>query len=114
MNIKLEFVYKDVPYTLEYDRNSIIQMEQAGLDLADFLKKPISCVDIAFKGAFLKNHRATKEKLIEEIYGNMTDKEALINRLVEMINETYESLLDNPEDDSEGKIKWDVVGSKKN
>lgn len=111
MNTKITFTYKDVIYTLEYDRNAIKQMEQAGLEINEFMRKPMLNVDLAFKGAFLKNHRSTKEKLIEEIYSSIKNKDSLIATLVEMMNETYETLLDEKSDD-EGNIEWDIVGLK--
>lgn len=112
MNTKITFKYDDVTYTLEYDRNAIKQMEQAGLDINEFMKKPMLNIDLAFKGAFLKNHRTIKEKTIDEIYKAIKNKESLIATLVEMMNETYVSLLDDSSDDS-GNIEWDIVGLKK-
>lgn len=110
MNTKITFTYKDVQYTLEYDRNSIKQMENAGLDIGDFLSKPMLNFEIAFKGAFLKNHRNIKESLLDEIYSKLTGKEELLATLVNMMNETYSTLTDEPEGDAEGNIKWDTVG----
>ena len=57
MSKKIEFEYKDNKYVLEYNRESIRIMEKGGFDLNEFLKKPASNIDLAFQGAFLKNHR---------------------------------------------------------
>lgn len=113
MNTKINFTYKDIPYVLEYDRNSIIQMEASGLVISEFLERPITNIQIAFAGAFLKNHKktATNQKLVTEIYDLFENKEELISTLVTMIGETYDSLLGDKEDDNtEGKIKWGTSG----
>ena len=110
MNNTIRFTYKDVPYTLEYDRNTIRILEENGLSFKDIMSKPMSSVDILFKGAFLKNHRNTKDALIDEIYGHMTNKEQLIQKLISMVNDCYTTLLEENEND-EGNIKWDTTDS---
>lgn len=108
MNTKIKFTYKDVPYVLEYDRDSIRVMEQHGFAIEEFTKKPMLSIDIAFKGLFLKNHRRTGDKLIDEIYSNMRNKDELMNKIILMINETYDTLFDD-EDEDKGNIEWDVA-----
>lgn len=110
MNTKITFKYKDTPYTLEYDRNTISRLEQAGFSASEFMKSPLTNVDLVFRGAFLKNHRKTSDTVIDEIFKNIKDKEKLVNTLLTMINECYETLFDNNED--EGNIEWDTVGMK--
>ena len=72
------------------------------------LKKYLSGVFVCKH--FLKNHRKTKDSVIDEIYTNMKDKEKLINTLLTMIDECYATLFD--EEDNEGNIEWDTVGLK--
>lgn len=108
MNTKIKFTYKDVPYVLEYDRDSIRIMEQHGFVIEDFAKKPMSSLDIAFKGLFIKNHRRTNDKLVEEIYDNLKNKEALMEKILVMIDETYNTLFDEEKEDT-GNIEWDVA-----
>ena len=108
MNTKINLTYKDVPYTLEYDRNSIKVMEANGFTVEEFIKKPLSNIELAFAGAFIKNHRKTKETIITEIYNKCPNKNDLVTALVSMIQETYEAFFDEPEGD-EGNAKWEVV-----
>lgn len=108
MNTKINLTYKDVPYTLEYDRMSIKTMEANGFVVDEFLAKPMNNVEMAFAGAFLKNHRKTNQAIIEEIYDKCPNKKDLIEALVTMIRETYEALFDDPEGD-EGNATWEVV-----
>lgn len=108
MNTKIQFTYKDVPYVLEYNRMAIKQMEASGFSLEEFTKKPMINVDIAFKGLFLKNHKRTNEKLIEEIYDKLGNRDQLIEKIGVMLTESYNSLLDD-EENAEGNIVWDTV-----
>lgn len=110
MNTKIKFTYKDVPYVLEYDRDIISTLEEAGFSAKEFANAPMKNLNLAFKGAFLKNHRKTKDSVIDEIYSNMKDKEKLISTLLTMIDECYATLFD--EEDDEGNIEWDTVGLK--
>ena len=108
MNTKINLTYKDVPYTLEYDRMSIKTMEASGFIVDEFIAKPMNNIELAFAGAFIKNHRKTKQSLIDEIYERCPDKRKLVETLVTMVQETYEALFDDPVGD-EGNATWEVV-----
>lgn len=108
MNTKINLTYKDVPYVLEYDRMSVKTLEASGFVVDEFIKKPMSNIELAFAGAFIKNHRKTSQSTIDEIYSKCPDKSKLVETLVKMIQETYEALFDDPEGD-EGNAQWEVV-----
>lgn len=107
MNTKIKFAYKDVPYVLEFDRMSVKTLEANGFSVEEFLKKPMLNIELAFAGAFIKNHRKTKQTTIDEIFSKMKDKQKLVESLVLMIEETYSSLFEEPEGD-EGNVDWEV------
>lgn len=108
MNTKINLTYKDVPYVLEYSRESIRALEKSGLSIEDFLAKPMSNIELAFAGAFIKNHRKIKSELVEEIFASCKGKDKLVAALVQMIQESYESLFEEPTGD-EGNADWEVV-----
>ncbi len=108
MNTKINLTYKDVPYVLEYDRMTIKTMEANGFVVDEFINKPMYNIELAFAGAFLKNHRKTSQSTIDEIYAKCKDKRKLVETLVVMIQETYEALFDDPEGD-EGNASWEVA-----
>lgn len=108
MNTKIKLTYKDVPYVLEYNRMAIKEMESRGFILNDFKDKPMTTIDLAFKGLFLKNHARTSEKIIDEIYFQLKDKSKLIETIGQMLTECYDTLLDDNNDD-QGNIQWDIV-----
>lgn len=109
MNTQINLTYNGVNYTLEYNRMAIKFIEQLGFVLGEFSAQPMSMIDLAFKGAFYKNHRKTSQALIEEIYNNCENKDDLITNLTEMINECYNSLLESPKEGKEGNATWSVV-----
>ena len=85
MNTKINLTYNDVPYTLEYDRMSIKTLEANGFSIDEFVKKPMSNIELAFAGAFIKHHRKTKQETIDEIYAKCRDKNKLVEALVKMV-----------------------------
>lgn len=106
MSKKIEFQYENQNYCLEYDRNSVKIIEQQGFDYKEFVKKPMSMNDIVFQGAFIKNHRNIKIAKIDEIFKHLKDSEGLISTLLEMIQDTYETLYSK---DDEKNTEWKVV-----
>lgn len=99
---QINFSYNGKDYTLEFTRNSIRQMEAQGFVAADIEKKPMSVLPDLFAGAFIAHHKFEKRQVIDEIYANMKNKEALMGHLAEMYAEPISSLLD----DSEGNVEW--------
>lgn len=109
MSKKIEFEYGDQKYVLEYNREAIKVMEKQGFDINQFVEKPMIMMDLAFQGAFLKNHRTMKAKKVEEIYEEMEDKQGLAQTLLEMIQETYNSLFETKETEEGKKVSWKIV-----
>lgn len=108
MNTKINLTYNGEKYTLEYNRMAIRLLEQNGFELEEFLKKPMTNIQLAFTGAFYKNHKKLNQTTIDKIYDSCKDKTNLIVALQKMIQETYESLLEDGKD-NEGNAEWEVV-----
>jgi hypothetical protein len=108
MNTKINLTYKGVDYVLEYDRASVKLLEAHDFDVTSFLEKPMINIELAFAGSFIKNHKKTNQTTIDEIYKKCPDKKSLLDALIKMIQETYDALLDDPED-NEGNATWEVV-----
>lgn len=108
MNTQIKLTHNGVEYTLEYNRASIKVLESAGFLYEEFLTKPALNIELAFAGLFVKNHPKTPQITIDEIFASCKDKKLLITTINRMINECYDSLLSEPEDDS-GNVTWEVV-----
>lgn len=109
MSKKIEFEYEDKKYVLEYSRDAIRIMEKQGFDLNQFVEKPMLMMDLAFQGAFIKNHRNTKAIKVEEIYEVIEDKQGLAQNLIEMIQDTYNDLFETKETKEGKKVQWKIV-----
>ena len=109
MSRQIEFEYQDKKYCLEYNREAIKIMEKQGFDLDSFTSKPMTMIEMAFQGAFIKNHRNIKTATIQEIYENIKGKRELANELITMISETYNSLFDDENIDEAKNISWKAV-----
>ena len=105
MSKQLNFVYKDVEYTLEFTRRSVEQMEREGFVAEDIKSKPMTTLPALFAGAFKAHHKFVKPEVISEIYSKMTDKAGLISALAAMYNEPLMALLEEPAESSEN-LNW--------
>lgn len=108
MSRKIEFEYEDKKYVLEYNRDAIKIIENQGFNINKFTESPMTMLDLAFKGAFIKNHRNEKNVKVEKIYEDMGDKEELAKVLLEMIQETYDTLFAENKDKTKN-IAWKIV-----
>lgn len=108
MSKKIEFEYEGTKYCLEYSRDAIKVMERQGFDLNKFMSQPMTSIDLAFEGAFLKNHRNIKAVKVKDIYQALGNKNELANELLDMISETYNSLFED-EENSGKNIEWKTV-----
>lgn len=109
MNTKINLTFKGEKYTLEYNRMAVKLLEQSGFKLEEFLDKPMSNIELAFSGAFFKNHSKIAQTVIDDIYSHLKNKKGLVIQLQKMITECYDSLLEEPEDGDEGNATWEVV-----
>lgn len=105
MSKQLLFTYEDKEYCLEFTRKSVENMERAGFKASDINDKPMTVLPALFAGAFIANHRFTKQEVIDKIFAKMTNKGELISKLAEMYNEPIVALVDEPEE-NEGNVNW--------
>ena len=103
---QIQFIFDGKEYTLEYTRKSVKQVEAEGFDINNVTKAPMTYIPILFAGAFKAHHKWVKPDVVDEIYDNMPDKDKLLERLVEMYNDTLVTLMDDPKEDSAKKVKW--------
>lgn len=102
---QIGFEYNDTEYTLEFNRKAVQGLERAGFSLDKLSEMPANFIPELFFGAFQMHHSGIKRSLVDEIYEAMGDKEALLRTLIEMYNETLDSLLASS--DEKGKnVSW--------
>lgn len=104
--MQLNFEYKGKAYCLEYTRATVQVMETSGFNPNDISDKMMTRLPQMFAGAFLAHHRGTDAKLIEEIYGHITNRVELFAKLREMYNSTLATLLEEPAEGDPGNVSW--------
>ena len=103
---KITINYEKKEYVLEYNRQSVKQMEGQGFVLDELASKPMTMIPMLFAGAFIKNCKGVKRATIDEIYNNLADKTGLMEALIEMYAETIQTLTD---DAAEGNVTWTLT-----
>lgn len=103
---KIRLNYNKTDYTLEYSRQSVKTMEAQGFNINELTDKPMTMIPMLFEGAFIKNHRGVKRKIMSDIYDEIADKSGLTERLMEMYAETLSTLTETNPD--AGNVTWTV------
>lgn len=104
---QIVFEYEGKEYTLEYTRKAVEALERQGLVAEEITTKPMTVLPNLFAGAFFANHRSTNRDIIDNIYKKLTNKQALIEKLAELYNDTVLTLMEEPEDDGKN-VNWEV------
>lgn len=95
-------------YILEYTRETVSTMESLGFVAGEFTQKPMFMLPLAFKGAFLKNHKGIKQSKVNELFDGIKNKSQLIDALADMLVDTYQTLTVN-DDESEGNVEMEIL-----
>ena len=101
----ITILHEDTEYTLEFTRKSIETMERQGFVAKDLATRPVSTLPVLFAGAFLAHHKFLKKEVIDTIFKKLSNKDDLIEKLVEMYNDPLETLMTDSEDTS-GNVTW--------
>lgn len=103
----ITFTYDGVDYTLMFTRESIKEMEKGeGFNIAKMQEKLTTNIEKLWFGSFLAKHRRTPETKKREIWNLITNKDKLIERLIELYSAPVEALLDEPTKLEKNAIKW--------
>ena len=98
---RITFSYNGKNYCLEYSREAIVRMENAGFNPSEAGQRPMLELTQLWAGAFYKNHRNESSKTIERILNEIPNQDELLDSLREMFAATYETLRSGA-----GNVKW--------
>lgn len=101
----VSFDYKNTHYTLGFNRNTAVILEQQGFSREALGDKPNTYIPMLFYGSFAQYHKGIKRNTVDAIYDALPNKQDLIMALVEAYLEVGNSLFDEPEGD-EGNVTW--------
>lgn len=111
MSKQIKLKYNNEEYILEYNRKAVATIEALGFNANEITSKPATMTPLIFQGAFIMHHSSmTIDKLNEMLY-NIPNRSKLINSLINMINECYQSLLsdDIKDKDNEKNVSWEIM-----
>ena len=103
MEKTLNFTVDGKDYKLTFTRATVIATENMGFIFADVRKKPVSSLNLLWRGAFLANHYTLTIAEVDELL-NKIDTKGLLDALIELYTAPIESLAD--EENSKNAIKW--------
>lgn len=107
---KITIPYNGKTYTLTYTRSTVRMMEKQGFKINELTDMPATMIPLLFHGAFLANHPNTKGDTKEAIFDSLGNRSKLVEVLVEMYADTYNTLFDNGDEDAdEGNSGWAVA-----
>lgn len=101
--------FNDKEYTLEFNRNIVIRLEDSGLDISNVSVKLVKNTTLLIRGAFEMHHKETKETTRDNVYMALSHKEEFLKALIDCYNDTAATLLGVNEENSEGNPNWEVV-----
>ena len=93
-------------YKLEYNRSSIVRMEENGFNVADIDKKPISTITLLIRGAFYMHNPSLTDSEIDEITEQVGNSVGLVEGLVQMYQDALTSLAGGSKKDAKN-FKWE-------
>jgi len=95
----------DKNYKLEYNRSSIVRMEENGFDVQKMNEKPLSTIVLLMRGAFYMHNPSLTDEEIDAICEQITNSEELVKQLVEMYMKALNSLVGDKK--QEKNFKWE-------
>lgn len=107
---KIAISYNGKRYVLEFTRTVVKRMEGQGFRIMDIDEMPMTMFTALFNGAFEANHSAVKGTTREKIYDSLKNRKKLVQTLMEMYVDTYNTLFDDEEEAAdEGNPGWEVT-----
>lgn len=97
---------KETPYTLEFNRDSIVKMERSGFNIAKADERYIDAYLSITRGAFIMHHPTLKAEEIDQIINcfSKEDKDSLVEALIDLYKDAVEAL--NDKGDKKGNATW--------
>lgn len=104
----IKFRYEGQEFLLDFDRASVELLEKSGFVFNSYTEHIATMQPILFRGAFFKNHKFAKGLKYDEMWASIKNKKAFQNALLEMVAETYQTLMAD-EEEQEGNENWEVI-----
>lgn len=106
---QLIVTYEGRDYTLEFTRATTAALADKGFSINELQNKPdlaVVMLPTLFHAAFLAHHKFIKPDVTTKIFDTMGNRDELFSRLIEMYQEPFFAMMDDPEDATEGNSNW--------
>lgn len=106
---QLIVTYDGKEYTLEFTRATTAALADKGFSINALHDKPdlaVVMLPTLFHAAFLAHHKFIKPEVTSKIFDTMRNKDELFSKLIEMYQEPYFTMMDDPDDVAEGNSNW--------
>lgn len=107
-NKELSFTFEGSKYTLSFTRRTVQTLTRNGFKVDMISEQPAVGIPMLFRGAFMVHHRMIKEELTDRIWEKIPNKSEFIGKLVEMFVEPINVMLEDPDENDEKKVEWEV------
>lgn len=101
------FIYNGEKYILTYTLDVIRTMEANGFVLENLTTQGATNIPLLVYGAFMENHKRLKREEIDKIYKALPKKQEFIKMLIEMYNDAFRQLIDDP-DENQGNLVTEI------
>ena len=101
---KCSITIKDKEYTIQLNRESIIWLESVGFSVEDFLKKPVTSVDLLWAAGFVMNHKEVNTNLALKLQESYKEEGGDVMEIVKFVFDEYQSFI-NALSDTNSKKK---------
>ena len=108
MEKTLKFTNDGKDYTLCFTRETVMNTEDMGFNLAFIADKPIKSLTLLWRGAFLAKHDTLTIAEVDALLDKM-DKTGLLDALLDLYQAPLASLLGDEGENSKNAIKWTVT-----
>ena len=105
MEKTLKFKDNGKEYTLTFTRETVMNTENMGFNIAFVADKPITALTLLWRGAFLANHDDLTIAEVDALFTRVK-KDGLLDALLDLYRAPIESLFD--EENSKNAIAWTV------
>lgn len=106
---KISVTYKGKSYLLETNRKTVESLERQGFVMNELSDRPMTLIPMFYRSFFKTHHPTLKNEEIDKIWKSLKNKDAVLEKLLEMYSEVISVVFTDDEDEAEGNAVWEMV-----
>lgn len=96
-------------YTLEFDRDSVVYAESIGFSITRVRDAVATDMTTLFRASFHKHHPGITKDDAYAIWDRIPGKQELFEVLMDMFQEPFNALIEEPSEGDSKNVSWQVV-----